>query len=584
MRARESRTLADDNRPELTSTANAPDTRKRVAIWLRVSTEDQARGDSPEHHEARARMYAEMKGWTVVTVYHLEAVSGKSVIDHPEAKRMLADVRSAAISGLIFSKLARLARSTKELLEFSEFFREHNADLISLQESIDTSTPGGRNLFRIMGSFAEWEREEIADRVAASVPIRAKLGKPLGGAAPFGYEWRDRKLVPHPDEAPVRRRLYELFLEHRRLKTVARLLNDAGHRTRNGSRFTHTTVERLIRDPAAKGERLANHTKSLGNRRKWVKKPQSEWVYTPVEPIVPVELWEACNRLLDERRQTRRPPAKRAVHLFSGLALCACGEKLYVPSNTPKYVCRRCRRKIPIADLERLFHEQLRGFFFSPEEIAEHLIAANETLVERQQLLAALERERERVGEEMEKVYRLYLADQMSPEGFGLRYRPLEERERELRDEIPRLQGEIDFLTIQHLSSDALIAEAQDLYTRWPELPFGDRRAIVEAVVEKITLGPEEVEINLAYLPPPNHPSPSENMAHGARNYTVALPFTRPKHACLWSCWSASRTRLRLRSTGGKLNWGSAGEYAPARQHHHLFRPSKGFRLIGGGS
>ena len=62
---------------------------KQVGIWIRVSTEDQARGESPEHHERRARAYAESKGWTVREVYHLDAVSGKSVIEHAEAKRML---------------------------------------------------------------------------------------------------------------------------------------------------------------------------------------------------------------------------------------------------------------------------------------------------------------------------------------------------------------------------------------------------------------------------------------------------------------------------------------------------------------
>ena len=102
------------------------DTAKVVGIWIRVSTEDQARGESTEHHEKRARAYAEAKGWEVKEVYRLEAVSGKAVMHHPEAKRMLVDVKSGHITGLIFSKLARLARNTKELLELSDIFREHD--------------------------------------------------------------------------------------------------------------------------------------------------------------------------------------------------------------------------------------------------------------------------------------------------------------------------------------------------------------------------------------------------------------------------------------------------------------------------
>src|SRR6266852_4476314 len=97
---------------------------KPVGIWIRVSTEDQARGESPEHHEKRARYYAESKDWNVVELYNLAGVSGKAVLDHPEAKRMLADMKRGHITGLIFSKLARLARNTRELLDIADLFRD----------------------------------------------------------------------------------------------------------------------------------------------------------------------------------------------------------------------------------------------------------------------------------------------------------------------------------------------------------------------------------------------------------------------------------------------------------------------------
>lgn len=491
---------------------------KAVGIWIRVSTEDQAKGESPEHHERRARLYAEAKDWQVRKIYRLEAVSGKSVMGLPETERMLSDVRGGHISALLFSKLARLARNTRELLEFADIFREHGADLVSLQESIDTSTPAGRLFYTVIAAMAQWEREEIAERVAASVPIRAKLGKPLGGAAPFGYRWEKRELIPDPQEAPVRKLVHELFLEHRRKKTVARLLNEMGHRTRNGSKFTDTTVDRLLRDPTAKGTRRANYTRTEGEGKRWKLKPEKDWIWLPVEPIVSEELWSRCSAILNERKNGERP-AKKPRHLFTGLVFCDCGEKMYVPSNTPKYVCYQCRNKIPVEDLEGVFQEQLRNFFLSPTEIPRYLADADSTIREKQELLESLERDRRETKQAMDKVMRLYLDDKISKEGFGNEYRPLEDRAKQIDEQMPRLQAEIDFGKILYLSSDEVLHEAQDLYGRWTTLGPEDKRKVIENITERIVVGKCEVSIDLCYLP-----STSEILAEKQRGLRDSSP------------------------------------------------------------
>ncbi len=504
---------------------------KPIGIWIRVSTEDQAQGESPKHHEMRARSYADSRGWKVAEVYHLEGVSGKSVMEHPETKRMMIDVRRKRITGLIFSKLARLARNTKELLEFSEYFREHGADLVSLQESIDTSTPHGRLFYTMIAAMAEWEREEIASRVAASVPIRARLGKPISSPPPLGYRWVDKRMEVHPEEAPLRRLIYDLFKEHKRVKTVAKLLNDAGYRSRKGRPFQGLTVERLLTDPSAKGLRRANYTKMVKGRP--VLKPESEWVLVPCPAIISEELWEECNALLQARKASRKPITKRAVYVFAGYVYCACGEKMYVRSNTPKYVCMSCRRKVAIRDLDHAFQSELERFTLSPKAIAAWLAQGTEAVSAQEERLGALLRERERLGKEADKLYRLYQEDALSVDGFRERHRPLEERLAGLGMETSSLQGEIDFLKVKTVMQDEILGHTRELAQNWLTMDLQGKRTVVEGLLKRIVVHPDAVDIVFANLP-----LLSEIMANGPPGpaaTTLRRFLFSPRSAASWA-------------------------------------------------
>lgn len=167
----------------------------------------------------------------------------------------------------------------------------------------------------------------------------AEIIKAVGGVAPFGYRWRQGTLVIDEAEAPVRKLIFELFLNHRRKKTVAKILNDLGYRTRNACLFSDTTIDRLLRDTTAKGVRIVD-----GKEIK-------------VEPIVSQEVWDRANNILGNSSITKQP-----VQLFAGLAYCDCGGKMIVPGSSAKYVCLDCRHKIRTDDLEEIFVSQLAGF------------------------------------------------------------------------------------------------------------------------------------------------------------------------------------------------------------------------------
>ncbi len=475
-------------------------TPKNVGIWIRVSTEDQARGESPQLHESRAREYAKFNGWNVREVYDLAGVSGKTVMDHPEARRMLSDLRRGHISGLIFSKLARLARNTKELLEFADIFRQHQADMISLQEKIDTSTPAGRLFYTMIAAMAQWEREEIVERINASISVRAKLGKQINGVSPYGYEWKDKKLVINPVEAAIRRKAYELFAAHRRKGHVAKLLNEAGYRTRAGAQWSDMGIGRILRCPSAKGIYHFNRTRQVGDWT-WVDKPESEWGCLELDPIIPESLWTQCNQILEEHQKKNKRPGKKPVQLFGGLAVCSCGHKMYVKANSPKYICEKCRNKIPVVDLEAIFHDELKDFFASPAQLARHFEEANRNSAVKESLLQAHKGEIQKLREEMTRTHRLYLDGEITGQGFGQFYKPAEQRLNQLVAEHPKLEAEVDHMKVRNISAEEVASEAQTLYARWPNLPLEEKRRIVESIVEKVTIGRGEIDITLSYLP-----------------------------------------------------------------------------------
>lgn len=160
------------------------------------------------------------------------------------------------------------------------------------------------------------------------------MSRSKSGPTSFGYQRRDGKLIAHPEEAPIRRRIFELFAEHQRKKTVAEILNAEGAKTRNGAHFSGQTIGRLLQEEAVIG------------------------IPGEVEQLVSKELFERCQALL--AAQTRDGGAKRkVVHLFAGYVFCSCGGKMYVPSNAQKYICGDCRTKIPTDDLEAVYCSQL---------------------------------------------------------------------------------------------------------------------------------------------------------------------------------------------------------------------------------
>jgi site-specific DNA recombinase len=219
------------------------------------------------------------------------------------------------------------------------------------------------------------------------------------------------------------------------------------------------------------------------------------------EPIVTKPLFDEVVQIMEEQRKTNRTPGKVPTHTFSNLAWCACGGKMYVRTDCGKYLCRKCNNKIPVADIEGIFHGELEAFFTDAEKIAVHMDRSNKTRSEKEQLLGAQERAIQKVRDEMADTHRLFLDGHITPQGFGQFYKPAEERLNALTKDLPKLQAEVDYLKVNQLTAEAVVNEAHALYTRWPTLPVDEKRKIAESVCQRITVGRDEIDITLSYLP-----------------------------------------------------------------------------------
>lgn len=224
---------------------------KRVAIYIRVSTLDQAReGYSLAAQLEALSAWCQQRGYTY-DIYEDAGISGKDMCHRPSVTSMLADVDQYDI--ILVWALSRLTRSVADLYNIYSQLQKHNCDLVSYTEPFDTSTPIGRAMMGICGVFAQMERELTAERVRAAMAERAAQGKRTCHEV-LGYDKLGKdSLAINPAEADVVRYIYEKYLEHRSLSAVAELCKIRGHHGKRGRAFKAWHIKVILTRPIYAG-------------------------------------------------------------------------------------------------------------------------------------------------------------------------------------------------------------------------------------------------------------------------------------------------------------------------------------------
>jgi site-specific DNA recombinase len=201
----------------------------RCAIYTRKSSEEgleqefnslDAQRDSAEAYILSQRH----AGWTALAEHYDDGGYTGANLERPALRRMLADIEAGRIDCVMVYKVDRLSRSLLDFARLMGIFERRGVNLVSVTQQFNTTTSLGRLTLNILLSFAQFEREIIAERTRDKMSAARRKGKWVGGTPVLGYDVaaEGRKLVVNEDEARQVRAIFALYLEHGALTPVLR--------------------------------------------------------------------------------------------------------------------------------------------------------------------------------------------------------------------------------------------------------------------------------------------------------------------------------------------------------------------------
>jgi site-specific DNA recombinase len=310
----------------------------RVVSYARVSTTEQAsEGTSLDFQKSQLTGYCQLQGWTVVNSYVDGGYSGKNA-DRPGLQRLLTDAKLGLFDKMVVFKLDRLARNLSLLLEIEKTLKEHGITLISMKESVDTSTPTGKMAFSLFGVVSEWDRANIVERTRNGRLQRYKEGCWGGGKSPYGYSYdkKTRKLIINESEARVVRRMYSEYVNGKSLFAISQGLNQdhIPPRAKRSQGWWQTAVRQVLLNPVYRGTEVVNRHAHISLINSM---DLSNAIMMSVPSLVSEQEWHIAQNRMQANKHVK--PNKQKTHLLQGMITCAiCG--YHFASKRHYYTCR----------------------------------------------------------------------------------------------------------------------------------------------------------------------------------------------------------------------------------------------------
>lgn len=331
----------------------------RVAIYLRVSTDDQAQngyGLTSQEEKLKAFIKSQ-ENQTFDEEHHVYKDKGYSgtlkIESRPALKQLFEDAKNKQFDVVYVYRLDRFFRKTSLLLDALETLKELGVGFKSVTEAFDTTNSTGEFMVTILGAIADMERKTIRERTTNGRTMAAKSGKWVVGMPAYGYIKNEetKKLEIVESEAEVVRMLFNWCVHEKlSLKKIAERINGMGINSPKhvmiNKRVTHNfwwerTLGRLITNEIYTGTSYfrkykrpyKNLTSILDDN---LKRPESDWIEQKVPPIITRELFDKATKQLTLNRNNAERNMKRS-YLYSTLLTCGyCGFKMFSGYQPPR--------------------------------------------------------------------------------------------------------------------------------------------------------------------------------------------------------------------------------------------------------
>ena len=309
--------------------------KKKCGLYMRVSTEDQAReGFSLPEQKERLEAFCKFKGYEIVDYYEDAGISAKTGNHRPEFERLKNDIKAKKINTIVALKLDRITRSIYDWENLMTFLDENNAYLDCVNDEINTTSANGKMISRLLMSVSQNEIERTSERTKVGMAGAIKNGH-IPHKAPLGYKHEDRKLVIDYSTKDIVVRIFELYYNGLSYKKISNLFNE--EKVLGRDNWRDSTIVTILENEIYKGDFV--HGKRTNH---------PTYYEDVVEPIISKEMWEDCQV---QKKKNSKSYQRTLIYLYLQKLKCPkCGRILGGKATTKKngksyfyYYCNDCK-------------------------------------------------------------------------------------------------------------------------------------------------------------------------------------------------------------------------------------------------